>query len=143
MNPLVTISIPVYRCEDFLEKCLDSVKNHTYQTIEVTLVNDQTHDNSLAMAEECIQNHALNNWRIYHFENNSGLSVVRNKGIDTGNGKYLFFLDSDDTITEDCIEKLVKVAEGENAQMTISQIECEKAIDGKKSFCLGKIKDNK
>ena len=52
-------------------------------------------------------------------------------------------MDSDDSITEDCIEKLVKVAERENAQMTISQIECEKAIDRKKSFCLGKIKDNK
>lgn len=140
MNPLVTISIPLYKCEDFLEKCLDSVKNQTYQNIEVTLVNDQTPDNSVEIAEEFIQKNNLKNWRIYHFEKNSGLSVVRNKGIDTANGKYLFFLDSDDTITEDCIEKLVKVAEGENAQMTISQIECEKAIDGKKSFCLGKLK---
>lgn len=140
MTPLVTISIPLYKCEDFLEKCLDSVKNQTYQNIEVTLVNDQTPDNSVEIAEEFIQKNNLKNWRIYHFEKNSGLSVVRNKGIDTANGKYLFFLDSDDTITEDCIEKLVKVAEGENAQMTISQIECEKAIDGKKSFCLGKLK---
>lgn len=140
MNPLVTISIPLYKCEDFLEKCLDSVKNQTYQNIEVTLINDQTPDNSVQIAEEFIQKNNLKNWRIYHFEKNSGLSVVRNKGIDTANGKYLFFLDSDDTITEDCIEKLVKVAEGENAQMTISQIECEKAIDGKKSFCLGKLK---
>lgn len=143
MTPLVTISIPLYKCEDFLEKCLDSVKNQTYRNIEVTLVNDQTPDNSVEIAEEFIQKNNLKNWRIYHFEKNSGLSVVRNKGIDTAQGKYLFFLDSDDTITEDCIEKLVKVAEGENAQMTISQIECEKAIDGKKSFCLGKIKDNK
>ena len=140
MNPLVTISIPLYKCEDFLEKCLDSVKNQTYQNIEVTLVNDQTPDNSVAIAEEFIQKHNLENWRILHLDKNSGLSVVRNKGIDTAKGKYLFFLDSDDTITEDCIEKLVKVAEGENAQMTISQIECEKAIDGKKSFCLGKLK---
>src|SRR5690625_2492075 len=143
MNPLVTISIPLYKCEDFLEKCLDSVKNQTYQNIEVTLVNDQTPDNSVEIAEEFIQKNNLKNWKIYHFEKNSGLSVVRNKGIDTANGKYLYFLDSDDSITEDCIEKLVKVAERENAQMTISQIECEKAIDRKKSFCLGKIKDNK
>ena len=140
MTPLVTISIPLYNCEDFLEKCLDSVKNQTYQNIEVTLVNDQTPDNSVEIAEEFIQKYNLKNWRILHLDKNSGLSVVRNKGIDTAQGKYLFFLDSDDTITEDCIEKLVKVAEGENAQMTISQIECEKAIDGKKSFCLGKLK---
>ena len=140
MNPLVTISIPLYNCEEFLVKCLDSVRNQTYSAIEVSLINDQTPDNSVAIAEEYIQKYNLKNWRILHLDKNSGLSVVRNKGIDTAQGKYLFFLDSDDTITEDCIEKLVKVAEGENAQMTISQIECEKAIDGKKSFCLGKLK---
>ena len=140
MTPLVTISIPLYKCEDFLEKCLISVKNQTYRNIEVTLINDQTPDNSVEIVEEFIRENNLKNWRIYHFEKNSGLSVVRNKGIDTAKGKYLYFLDSDDTITEDCIEKLVKVAEAENAQMTISQIECEKAIDGKKSFCLGKLK---
>lgn len=82
MNPLVTISIPLYKCEDFLEKCLDSVKNQTYQNIEVTLVNDQTPDNSVEIAEEFIQKNNLKNWRIYHFEKNSGLSVVRNKGIE-------------------------------------------------------------
>lgn len=60
MTPLVTISIPLFKCEEFLEKCLLSVLN-------------------------------------------AGLSVVRNKGIDTAQGKYLFFLDSDDVITPDCI----------------------------------------
>ncbi|HUH36273.1 MAG TPA: glycosyltransferase [Moheibacter sp.] len=140
MQPLVTISIPLFKCEEFLEKCLESVRAQTYPYIEVSLINDQTPDQSVQIAEEFIQKHGLKKWEIYHLEQNSGLSVVRNKGIDTARGKYLFFLDSDDTITEDCIEKLVKVAEGENAQMTISQIECEKAIDGKKSFCLGKLK---
>ena len=61
MNPLVTISIPLYKCEDFLEKCLDSVKNQTYQNIEVTLVNDQTPDNSVEIAEEFIQKNNLKN----------------------------------------------------------------------------------
>src|SRR5690554_3740837 len=119
MTPLVTISIPLYKCEDFLEKCLDSVKNQTYQNIEVTLVNDQTPDNSVEIAEEFIQKHNLENWRIYHFEKNKGLSVVRNKGIDTAQGKYLFFLDSDDTITKDCIEVLVKIAEETEAEIVV------------------------
>lgn len=82
MNPLVTISIPLYNCEEFLVKCLDSVRNQTYSAIEVSLINDQTPDNSVAIAEEFIQKHNLENWRIYHFEKNSGLSVVRNKGIE-------------------------------------------------------------
>ncbi|MDX9705015.1 MAG: glycosyltransferase [Weeksellaceae bacterium] len=143
MPPLVTISIPLYKCEKFLEKCLISVKNQTYQNIEITLINDQTPDNSVQIAEEFIKKHNLKDWKIFHLEQNSGLSVVRNKGINTAKGKYLYFLDSDDEITSDCIEKLVVVAEKENAQMSISQIECEKAIDGKKSFCLGQLKKTK
>lgn len=141
MNPLVTISIPLFKCEEFLVKCLDSVRNQTYQNIEVSLINDQTPDNSVQIAEEFIAKHQLQNWVIYHFKQNSGLSVVRNKGIDTANGKYLFFLDSDDEITSDCIEKLVGVAEREKTQLTISQTECEKLSTAEKSFCIGKIQD--
>lgn len=132
MNPLVTISIPLYKCEDFLEKCLDSVKNQTYQNIEVTLVNDQTPDNSVEIAEEFIQKNNLKNWRIYHFEKNSGLSVVRNKGIDTANGKYLFFLDSDDTISLDCIETLVKIAEETEAELVVGSTEQVKLPENEK-----------
>lgn len=139
MQPLVTISIPLYNCEEFLIRCLDSVRSQTYANIEVTLINDQTPDNSVGMAEEFIQKFNLKNWRILHLEKNSGLSVVRNKGIDTAQGKYIYFLDSDDEITADCIEKLVELAERDNTQLTIGQIECEKAVDGSKSFCLGRL----
>lgn len=141
--PLVSINIPVYKCENYILRCLESVKNQTYKNLEVTLINDQTPDQSVQIAEEFIQKYDLKNWKIIHLEKNSGLSVVRNKGIDTAQGKYLYFLDSDDEITADCIEKMVEIAEKEKVQMTISQIECEKAIDGKKSFCLGKIKESK
>ena len=134
MNPLVTISIPLYKCEEFLEKCLTSVQNQTYKNIEVTLINDKTPDNSVEIAENFIQKNQLKNWKIYHLEENSGLSVVRNKGIDTAQGKYLFFLDSDDVITSDCIEILVKIAEETQAEMTISQLECEKLETGEKSM---------
>lgn len=136
MYPLVTISIPIFKCEEFLEKCLQSVVNQTYKNIEVTLINDQTPDNSVAIAEAFIQRNHLQNWKIYHLEENSGLSVVRNKGIDTAQGKYLFFLDSDDTITPECIEILVNIAEKTNAEMTISQLECEQLETGEKSICI-------
>lgn len=136
-NPLVTISIPIYKCEDFLQKCLKSVLAQTYKNIEVTLINDQTPDNSVSIAEGFIKkNNLQNSWRIYHLEENSGLSVVRNKGIDTAKGKYIFFLDSDDTITENCIEKLVEIAEKSGAEMTISQLECEQQSTGEKSICI-------
>ncbi|MEJ8604091.1 glycosyltransferase [Riemerella anatipestifer] len=117
--PLVTISIPIFKCEDFLEKCLQSVLHQTYPNLEVTLINDQTPDNSVKIAEDFISKHRLNNWKIYHLEENSGLSVVRNKGIDTAQGKYLFFLDSDDAITPNCIEALIKIAEKESVDIVV------------------------
>ena len=142
MLPLVTISIPLFKCEEFLEKCLLSVVNQTYKNLEVTLIDDKTPDNSVQIAEDFIQKHNLQNWKIYHLEENSGLSVVRNKGIDTAQGKYLFFLDSDDVITPDCIETLVEIAERTQAEMTISQLECEELETGKKSIAI-KINSDK
>lgn len=136
MQPLVTISIPLFKCEDFLENCLESVLAQTYENIEVTLINDQTPDNSVEIAEAFIQKNNLQSWTIYHLEENSGLSVVRNKGIDTAQGKYIFFLDSDDTITPDCIEILVNIAEKTKAEMTVSQLECERYETGEKNICI-------
>ncbi len=138
-QPLVTISVPLFKCEEFLKKCLDSIRVQTYPNIEVTLINDQTPDNSVAIAEKYIEKHGLTNWRIYHLDKNSGLSVVRNRGIDTATGKYLFFLDSDDEILADCIEKLVKISEETGAEMTIAQLECEQLETGERSICI-KIK---
>lgn len=131
MLPLVTISIPLFKCEEFLEKCLLSVLNQTYKNIEVTLINDQTPDNSVEIAEEFITEHQLQNWKIYHLEENSGLSIVRNKGIDTAQGKYLFFLDSDDVITPDCIEIMVNIAEKEQLEMVVGNTIMVNLSDGR------------
>ena len=66
MPPLVTISIPLYKCEDFLEACLESVKMQTYPNIEVTLINDQIPDNSVKIAGNFIAENNLINWKIEH-----------------------------------------------------------------------------
>lgn len=124
MGPLVTISIPVFQCEHFLKKCLKSVLQQTYSNIEVTLINDQTPDRSVEIAEQFIEDHQLENtWSLFHLEENGGLSVVRNKGIDTAKGKYLFFLDSDDEIQPFCIEEMVKIAEEHHVEMVVGEVE--------------------
>lgn len=130
-TPLVTISIPLFKCEEFLEKCLLSVLNQTYKNIEVTLINDQTPDNSVEIAEKFIAKHQLQNWKIYHLEENSGLSIVRNRGIDTAQGKYLFFLDSDDVIPPDCIEIMVNIAEKEQLEMVVGNTIMVNLSDGR------------
>lgn len=134
MNPLVTISIPLFKCEEFLEKCLDSVRFQTYKNFEVILVNDQTPDNSVKIAENFIQKYQLQNWKIIHLEKNSGLSVVRNRGIDEAKGKYLFFQDSDDTITPECIEKMVEIAEKKQLEMVVGEVLSINLETGAESF---------
>jgi len=121
MNPLVTISIPIFKCEKFIIRCLESVKNQTYKNLEIVLVNDCTPDNSMSLVKNFMDTNPDLTIKIIEHKENSGLSVVRNNGIKASTGKYLFFLDSDDEITRDCIELLVKKAEKTDAQIIIAQ----------------------
>ena len=121
MNPLVTISIPIFKCEKFIIRCLESVKNQTYKNLEIVLVNDCTPDESMLLVKNFMDANPDLTIKIIKHQENSGLSVVRNNGIKASTGKYLFFLDSDDEITRDCIELLVKKAEKTDAQIIIAQ----------------------
>lgn len=134
MQPLVSINIPVYKCEDYIIRCLDSVKNQTYQNLEIILVNDCTPDNSVALIEKYIAEHPDLNLTIFHNETNQGLSVVRNKGIELSTGKYIYMLDSDDYISKDCIEKLVIVSENQNTDITVGETICLDSKDGKEKM---------
>src|SRR5690606_35716287 len=119
--PLVSINIPVYKCEDYILRCLESVKNQTYQNLEILLVNDATPDNSIEIIDKFIAENPYLNIQLIHHEKNSGLSVVRNTVIDHSTGKSIYFLDSDEEITEDCIELLVKEIEDKKVQMVLGQ----------------------
>lgn len=121
MNPLVTISIPIFKCEKFIIRCLDSVKSQTYKNIEIILVNDCTPDNSMFLIRNFMEANPELNIKIIEHTENSGLSVVRNNGIKAATGDYLFFLDSDDEITPDCIRLLVENAKKTDAQIIIAQ----------------------
>ena len=120
--PLVTISIPIYNCENYLINCLQSVVNQIYKNIEIQLVDDLGNDNSMQLAEDFVLKHPDFNFKILKNEKNSGLSVVRNVGIDSAQGKYIFFLDSDDEITPDCISKMVEIAEREHVEMVCGNV---------------------
>ena len=121
-TPLVTISIPIYNCENHLINCLQSVVNQEYKNIEIQLVDDLGNDNSMQLAEDFVLKHPDFNFKILKNEKNSGLSVVRNVGIDSAQGKYIFFLDSDDEITPDCISKMVEIAEREQVEMVCGNV---------------------
>lgn len=130
MNPLVTIVIPVYKVEKFIERCLKSVVKQSYKEIECILVNDVSPDNSMKVAEEFIAKNPSFNFIILDQPKNLGLSMARNAGMDVAKGKYIYFLDSDDEIAEFAIEHLVKLAEETNADVTLGHSVCINENEG-------------
>lgn len=107
----VSIIIPVYNVEPYIERCLLSVLNQTYNDIEIILIDDCGSDNSMRIAIELIKKYeAENKTKIIYHEYNKGLSAARNSGINASTGEYIFFLDSDDELTQNCIEILIDTA---------------------------------
>ncbi len=132
--PLVSINIPVYKVEQYIERCLQSVVNQSYKNIEIILVNDCSPDKSMEVAEDFLKEKTDFKVKYIHHQENSGLSVGRNNGILHSEGKYIYMLDSDDYITPDCIEKLVKTSEATDAEITVGQTICFDSHDGKEKM---------
>ncbi len=106
----VSIVIPVYNVEAYIGECVASVMAQTYPAIECILVDDCSPDNSMAIAEGMIAAYTGPvEFRLLRHERNRGVSAARNIGTQAATGEYLYYLDSDDYITPDCIETLVRV----------------------------------
>jgi len=127
MNELISVIIPVYNVEQYVESCLNSVINQSYTNLEIILVDDGSTDRS---GEICDQ-YALKDSRIKVIhEENAGLGEARNRGLRIASGDYICFVDSDDWIEEDYCKELVKAAERTNSDIAICGYnECFK--DGK------------
>ncbi len=107
----VSIIIPIYNVEKYIERCLRSVFAQSYQNLECILVNDSTPDKSFLIAKELIDDYrGCIEFHLIEHEKNSGLSAARNSGIRKSTGDYLFFLDSDDELPNDAISNLVETA---------------------------------
>lgn len=113
---LVSVIVPVYNVEKYLEKCLDSIINQTYEDIEIILIDDGSQDNSGAICDVYAKRD--NRILVIHKEN-TGVSDTRNKGIDVAQGKYICFIDSDDTVSLSYIEKLVQPTRHEDYDLVI------------------------
>lgn len=111
---MVSVIVPVYQVSDYVERCLRSVMAQTYSDIECIIVDDATKDDSIDKCEQLIGEYdGPIQFRIIHHEQNRGLSAARNTGTKVATGDYLYYLDSDDYITPDCIEKLVSVVDND------------------------------
>lgn len=110
----VSIIIPVYNAENTLTYCLESVFAQTYKDIELIFINDCSTDNSLEIISGFIKKHSSNsnfNCKIIHHKKNKGVAAARNTGLDHATGKYIYYIDSDDTIMPSALAVMIEVAE--------------------------------
>lgn len=115
----ISVIIPVYNVEKYLRECIDSVCNQTFKDIEIICVDDGSDDSSL----EILKEYEVKDKRFKIFENShEGPSSARNIGLDNAEGKYIYFMDSDDFIEHDALEKLYNTAEKNDTDMVIFKL---------------------
>lgn len=113
-NPLVSVIIPAYNAENTIESTMSSALSQTYSNIEVVVVNDGSIDNT----ENVLISKFENDSRVRVItQNNQGVSVARNTGIEQSTGEYIVFLDSDDYLENDFVSKLVSLITSSNSDI--------------------------
>ena len=115
---LISIVIPVYNVECYIQRCLESIILQSYKNLEIIIVNDGSTDDSLKIANEYKER---DNRIIIISQKNAGLSAARNTGIEAANGKYISFVDSDDYIHKQFIETLYINAKKYDADIAVCE----------------------
>lgn len=116
-DSLISIVIPIYNAEKYLEECLNSIKNQTYKNIEVIMVNDGSKDDS----ETICKRFSEDDTRFRYFTKvNGGVSSARNLGLDNVKGEYITFIDADDWIAEKHLELLINSIKKTNSDIGVS-----------------------
>lgn len=111
MTPKISVIIPVYNVQDYIEKCIDSLILQTFNDYEIIIVNDGSTDSSIDKIKNLVEKN--DNIYVIH-KKNGGLSSARNEGLKYAQGEYVIFIDSDDYIEKDFLEKLYKEAKQYN-----------------------------
>ena len=107
-SPLVSIIVPVYNIKVYLLECVESLRKQTYSNIEIILVDDGSSDGSDIMCDELGEKDS--HIHVIH-QTNGGLSKARNTGLESAQGKYVGFVDSDDWLEPDMVEIMVNACE--------------------------------
>lgn len=125
MNPLVSLIIPIYNVSEYVERSLSSAFDQSYKQIEYLLIDDRGDDDSMNKVHKLIKRSAYcdRNIRIIQHNRNMGVSVARNTGIKHSSGEFLFFLDSDDILTINCIELHIKAIMETSSDFTVGGVD--------------------
>lgn len=117
MTDKISIVVPIYNAERYLEECVNSLKMQSYSNIEIILINDGSVDNSAKICDELKKNDAR--IKVIHNANN-GVSISRNLGIDISEGKYVTFVDADDYVSNKYVENLYNLIVENNADISVT-----------------------
>lgn len=117
MKPLISIVVPIYKVEQYLNRCVDSIINQSYKNLEIILVNDGSPDRC---ADICEEYKARDDRIIVIHKENGGLSDARNFGIERATGEFISFLDSDDWLHEDFVNRLYLLLIDKEADISVS-----------------------
>lgn len=116
VSPCVSVIVPIYNQQDYLRQCIESILNQSHQNLEVYLIDDGSTDSSGSICEEYQAKDSR--VKVVH-KSNGGLSDARNAGLERCRGQYILFVDSDDFIRVDMIEKLLASIETEHADIAV------------------------
>ncbi len=128
MEELISIVIPVYNVEEYLDRCLDSVVNQTYKNLEILLIDDGSTDSSSKICDDWAARDKR--IKVIH-KKNAGLGMARNTGIENATGNYICFFDSDDYVDLEIINRAYLLIKKESADITIFGLSC---IDNEGNF---------
>lgn len=128
---LVSVIVPIYNVEKYLERCIESIRKQSYTDIEIILVDDGSSDGSSDICDKYIEKD--DRISVFH-KKNGGLGDARNVGVEKAKGKYILFVDSDDRIHEKLVEETVKEAEKNQADIVIFDYIGEE-MDGRLGDC--------
>lgn len=126
-NPLISVIVPVYKAEAYLERCISSIRNQTYTNLEIILVDDGSPDRSGEMCDAFAKEDSR--IRVFHKEN-GGQSSARNLGLDHMTGEYIAFVDSDDWIETEMYERLYELIKTYQVKIACCGIQTD-FLDGK------------
>lgn len=141
MNKLISVIIPVYNTEKYVEKALSSVIEQTYKNLEIIVIDDKSTDDSPRIIDEIAAKDSR--VRVYHSAENVGHSLARNKGLELAQGDYIGFVDSDDYIHPQLYERLLSIMEENDTDIAICRniaFKDEKELPDFKEALTGKAK---
>lgn len=111
---MISVIVPVYKVEKYLQKCINSIQSQTYKDLEIILIDDGSPDNCPQICDELAT--IDTRIKVIHKEN-GGLSSARNKGLEVATGNFVTFIDSDDTINQNMFENIIRVMKATNADI--------------------------